>query len=112
MSDHDDTHAERLARVVYDGAAATGDVLESLARCDACLTELARALEDATLLGPAQGARAPRLAAILDEAFAWRAVADDVAAGTAGVAVEAGASVEATVDATATPGTPRGRKGE
>jgi hypothetical protein len=85
---HDSTHDDRLLQVAFDGAAPGGDVLERLARCDDCLTLLARALEDAVVLGPPAGARAQRLSAVLEEALVWRAVLEDTEAVPAEVTVE------------------------
>ncbi|HMG24701.1 MAG TPA: hypothetical protein VK607_25365 [Kofleriaceae bacterium] len=79
MTEHDDSHGERLLQVAFDGASPSSEILASLARCDDCLTQLARALEDAIVLGPANGTRAARLGAILEEALVWRAVLEDAA---------------------------------
>jgi hypothetical protein len=80
MTKHDDSHAERLLQAAFDGASPTSEFLATLARCDDCLTQLARALEDAIVHGPANGTRAARLGAILEEALVWRAVLEDAAA--------------------------------
>jgi len=87
---HDDAHDEAILAVAFGGADASGEVLARLAACDACLTVLARAVEDATVLGA--GPRAARLGAILDEALVWRAIALD--AGGPGPVVGAGAGAD------------------
>lgn len=85
---HDASHEERLLQVAFDAASPSGEVLASLARCDDCLTLLARALEDAVVLGPAGSARVQRLTAVLDEAMVWRAVLEDTEAVAVEVSVE------------------------
>ena len=88
---HDDRHEIAILEVAFGSAEATGEVLALLTRCDECLAMLARALEDATVLGG--GARAARLNALLEETLVWRAVEAD--AGGPGPGVDAGAVVAA-----------------
>jgi hypothetical protein len=93
---HGELHEARVREVAFDGVEAGGEVMAQLARCDDCLTVLARAVEDTALLGAADSPRGRRLGALLDEVLVWRAVladsggGDPPAAGGADVGVGVG----------------------
>jgi hypothetical protein len=94
---HDDEHEARVREVAFGGAEAAGELLAQLARCDDCLTVLARAIEDIALLGGPDSPRGRRLGALLDEILVWRAVLAESGGGEppAGGAADAGVGVGA-----------------
>jgi hypothetical protein len=71
---HGAEHEEAVMRHVMDGDGDQAAVCAQAASCEACVTFIARLVEDAMLVGSPRAARAE---ALLDEVLVWLAVQAD-----------------------------------